>query len=378
MLAAATGGPVGPSRPRTGLAVSFLALVVLPILVAGIYIVTMATEQFDSTVGFSIRHEEAASPIDAFGGFSGIAATGPRDADVLYEFLTSQEVVEAVDARVDLRSLWSSNRASDPVFAFNPTGTVEDLARHWRRMVNVSHDTASGILTVRVRAFDPVDAQNIATTTLAVSGDLVDRLTSIAQSDILAEAEVALVEAEDRLRRAREARTVFRAETQVVDPGADISGQMGLLTRLQEGLADEIIRLDLLRMQTRPDDPRIDASEQRIAVIEERIAGERRKLGSGGAVLAAADYASVVAEFERLSIDVEFAQENLLAARAAHVEALAEARRRTRYLAAHIKPTLAERATAPDPVVILGLGAVILSLAWGAGVLVVAALRDRA
>ena len=370
--------PVSRAPRRAGPIASFVFMVILPLLAAGFYLATRAAPQFESSVGFSVRREEAPGPIDLFGGFSGLSASGSSDADILYEFLSSQELVAAVDHALDLRTIWSRPVIEDPVFSFHPGGTVEDLVRYWSRMVRISYDSGTGILTLRVRAFEASEAQAIAGAAFAESSALINTLSAIARDDTLMEARTVLGEAEARVRTARAALTEYRARTQIVDPGADVSGQMGLLTRLQEELANELIRLDLLRTQTRETDPRIAQAEQRIAVIEARIAEERGKLGAGSAAEAGADYATVVAEYERLKIDVEFAEESFLAARTAYDQALAEARRQTRYLAAHIRPTRAERATAPDPIEILGLGGLFLVLVWGVAALTLASLRERA
>ncbi|MEM9756534.1 MAG: capsule biosynthesis protein, partial [Pseudomonadota bacterium] len=88
-------------------------------------------------------------------------------------------------------------------------------------------------------------------------------------------------------------------------------------------------------------------------------------------------YADLVAEYERLSVDQQFAQEAYTAARAAYDLALAEAQRQTRYLAAHIRPTLAEAPLYPERMLILALVSGFLLLTWSILVLVAYALRDR-
>ena len=59
------------------------------------------------------------------------------------------------------------------------------------------------------------------------------------------------------------------------------------------------------------------------------------------------------------------------------IAAQADARRQTRYLAAHVRPTLAERAEYPQRGVILWFVALFLFLTWAILVLVAYALRDR-
>ena len=55
-----------------------------------------------------------------------------------------------------------------------------------------------------------------------------------------------------------------------------------------------------------------------------------------------------------------------------------EARRQSRYLAAHVQPTLAQKAEYPERGWIIGLVAVFSLLSWGIVSLVYYSLRDRA
>ncbi|MEM9341990.1 MAG: sugar transporter [Pseudomonadota bacterium] len=372
--------PTVSRAPRgRALALSFLALVLMPLGALALYLVHFAAPQYESTVGFSVRRAETFMPLEMFGGLTGLPGGTSSDADVLYAFLDSQELAESLEANVGLRAAYEVAWPDDPVFSLAPDTTIEDLLVHWRRMSTVSFDPKTGIIELKVWAFDPDTAQQIAAEVFAISSDLVNRLSEEAEEDTLGEAQVVLDLAAQRLADARTALTAFRAESQIVDPGADLGGRMGLLAHLEEELANELIRLDLLRTQTNANDPRIERSTERISVIEARIADERLKLGDGSGVPEEReDYAGVVATFERLTVEVEFAQEAYLAARAALDTAQAEARRQSRYLAAHVRPTRAGQATGPDPLILLGVGALALMLVWGVLALLVASLRERA
>ena len=111
-----------------------------------------------------------------------------------------------------------------------------------------------------------------------------------------------------------------------------------------------------------------------VAVIEARIADERRKLGRDGD---GEDYATRLAEYERLAVDREFAEQAYTAALAAYDQALAEARRKSRYLAAYIKPTLAQSSEFPRKEVLLGMVSFIVLSVWAIAVLVFYSVRDR-
>lgn len=362
-------------RLRHGLVLaSFVALVVAPLMVAAWYLYSVAVDQYASRVGFSVQREEAGSAIEFLGGITEISGSSSSDTDILYRFIQSREMVRSVDARLDLRAVWA--QPGDPAFGLAPGGTIEDLEAHWNRKVDVFYDTSSRLIEVRALAFRPEDATAIGRAIFDESTRMLNNLSAIAREDSTRYARAELDVALERLKRARQALTTFRMRTQIVDPEADIQGRMGLLNMLLAQQAAALIDLDMLSANTGATDPRYLQAQKRVDVIEARILAERARFGeqSGPADEA---YATQVAEFEALMVDLEFAQGSYLSARAAHDAALAEAQRNSRYLATYLSPTMAERAEYPQRwMILLLLGAALMAL-WSIGVLVYYALRDR-
>ena len=296
---------------------------------------------------------------------------------MLYEFIQSQHLVARIDEKLDLKAIYSKAWPEDPVFAFNPDGTIEDLLSYWSRVVKVSYDAATGLIELQVLAFSPEDAKSVSEAIVAESTATINALSAVAREDATRYARADLQLAEDNLTAARQALTRFRSDTQIVDPDADLQVQMGLLSALNQQLTDALITLDLLRDGAHSGDPRVSQAERRIEVIEERIADERKKFGVGGIAAGDADYATVVAEFERLASDREFAEQAHVAARTAYEGAVAEAQRQSRYLATYISPTLAQKAQYPSRILLFGLVTVFLFMAWAVMTLVYYSLRDR-
>ncbi|MDJ0638693.1 MAG: hypothetical protein QNJ20_07660 [Paracoccaceae bacterium] len=361
------------ARRHSWIALSFFLAVAAPIGGAGWYLYEVAADQYASTVGFSVRKEEVASPIELFGGIADVASTGSSDSDILYEFIQSQEMVEALDRRLGLADIYTP-ASEDPFFAYDTTGRIEDLMDYWQYMVQITYDSTTELIEVRALAFTPEDAQAIARAIFEECARLVEELSAIAQEDTIDFAKVELDRAVERLKQAREAVTRFRSRTQIVDPTADLQGQMGLLSTLEQQLAEALIAADLLRESTRTSDPRITQAELRIEVIEARIRDERRKLGREGD---GDDYATLLSEYERLAVDREFAEQAYTAALATYDQALAEARRKSRYLAAYIKPTLAQSSEYPRKEMLLGILTFFLISAWGIAILIYYSVRDR-
>ena len=373
--------PAAPARPRRRhrfLLLSFLLLVLAPLGGAAWYLWERAADQYASRLAFSVRTEEQGPAIELLGGITELSGSSSSDTDILFAYLGSQELVSRVQDRVDLRRIWSRVPvARDPVFAFDPAGTIEDLQDHWARKIAIVYDSGTGLIDLRVLAFDPGDAQHVAQTILDECVAMINGLSRAAQEDSIRYTRQELESAEARLKHARRALTLFRNRTQIVDPGIDTQNQMGLLVTLQQQLAEALIASDLLRDTTRQNDPRIAQARRRIEVIEARITSERRNLGLGEEGESGGAFASLVGEYEGLIVDREFAEAAYTTALAAHDAALAEVRRQSRYLAAHVKPTLAQKAEYPERVKLLAIIALFCFFGWAILCLVFYSLRDR-
>lgn len=350
-------------------------MVVLPAGISAYYLWVRASDQYISRVGFSVRTEEASSAIELLGGITNLSGSSSSDTDILYEFLQSQELVARIDSQLDLRAIWSRvDPAQDPVFAYHPPGSIEDLLEHWGRQVRIYYD--GGLIDLEVLAFTPQDARAIAQLIFEESTEMINQLSAIAREDAIGYARDELDRAEERLAAARVALAEWRNENQTVDPTADTAGQMGLVTNLQAQLAEALIELDILRdTTTRDDDPRVTQAERRISVIEDRIAAERAVLGTSGPGRVA--FADLVGQYERLQVDREFAEQAYTTALAAFDAARNDARRQSRYLAAHVRPTLAETSEYPKRATKLTTITIFAFLIWSVVVLVAYSLRDR-
>ncbi|WP_169712127.1 capsule biosynthesis protein [Paracoccus contaminans] len=364
-----------PRRRHWALMASFLLLVIIPTSVWAWYLWTRAADQYTSTVGFSVRKEEGAPSMDMFGGLFGSASSTASDTDILYDFIRSPDVVAKADTALGIRGMFSREWPRDFVFAFDPSGTIEDLTEYWRRQVKIYYDDKSGIITVRTAAFSPADAKAIADEIFRESEHVVNGLSDQARADATRQAEHELEKARGVLTEARQAMTAFRVKTRILDPTADIGAQMSIMTSLQSQLAEAQVQLDTLRQNARAQDQRVLQAQKRITSLQSQIEAQRQKFG--GESPEGANYAQLMADYERLRVDLEFAEGAHQTARAAYEASLAAAQRQTRYLAAHITPTEAQRSLEPDRPWLLGIGAALAFVLWSILTLVYYSVRDR-
>ena len=370
----------GLRRRHLGLMLSFVVCVLAPLMVIGFYMVAVAKDQYSSLAGFTVRQEEGGSASSLLGGLAGLTgAGGGSDGDILYKFILSQALIQAVEKNVGLREHYSSNWSTDPIFSLSPDAKIEDLEEYWSSVVRVSFDRSSGLTEMRVLAFTPDKAREIATEILRLSQNMINGLNEQAREDAMRYARVDLEEAVARLKASREALTTYRTTNQLVDPESDIQGRMGVMNNLQQQLAQGLIDFDLLIGTISEGDPRLRQAQRLIEVIRERIAAERDQLSSGGTQEGGTgdDYPELIAEYEGLVVDREFAEESYRAALAALDIARANASRQSRYLATFIQPTLAQTSEYPRRTAIFGMAALFLLLGWSVVALVYYSIRDR-
>jgi capsular polysaccharide transport system permease protein len=149
---------------------------------ASLYLFAIAEDQYASSLSFSVRSENIEDTLGILGGLSSLSGTSSSDTDVLYQFIQSQELVKRVDARIDLRAIYSKPDF-DPYYAFDKTGSIEDMVDYWRSMVKTFYDSGTGLIELRVHAFDPVDAQKIAQEIYNQSSAMINHLSAIGRDD---------------------------------------------------------------------------------------------------------------------------------------------------------------------------------------------------
>ena len=110
-------------------------------------------------------------------------------------------------------------------------------------------------------------------------------------------------------------------------------------------------------------------------MLGRQIEQERSKFS--GDTAEGESYAQLMQEYEKLAVDLEFAEGANTASRVAYEAALQNGQRQSRYLAAHIQPTAAQKSLTPDRPWLFGLGFGLLFILWSIGMLVYYSIRDR-
>lgn len=230
---------------------------------------------------------------------------------------------------------------------------------------------------MRARAFSPEAAQKVNEKILEFSGELVNEINNIAHEDAVRYALDDLQRTKARLSQARTALTEFRVLNEMVDPGVDVSTQTSLVATLEAQLTETLIEIEMLSANKRRSDTRLNQALQRQQVLQSRIDQERTKRAIGTGAAGKQGMARLFGEYERLIVEVEFTEQSYQIARAGFDAAISDARRNTRYLAAHILPTRAQQSLFPERGMIMSFIALATFLIWALTALIGFSFLDR-
>lgn len=378
----ATGiGPVAArpaARPRksAGPMRWYALLVLLPTLLVGTYYTFVASDIYESEARFLVRGRQAPSGGSTLASMiSGAAAMRPgsEEARAVSEFIDSHDAVSQLREKLDLTDIWRRPEADRVARLWWEDPDAERLLRYYRRRVSVDYNIETGISTLRVLAFRPGDAKEMAENLLRMSEALVNRFSERTIQDALRVAQEEVTLAEQRVIAAREALAGFREREQALDPTQSAVAALENISRLEAALAQARADLQERRSFMRADNPQIQLLQNRISALTTQIAAERARTTRGQEALT-----QQVSGFERLTLERDFAEQQLASARASLEQARSDALKQQVFLMRVVEPHLPQRALHPKGLFNTLTVLVSLSVLFGIGWLLIAGAREHA
>ena len=319
--------------------------VALPTLLAAVYDGFLASDRYVSESEFVVRsaNHNRVSGLDMLFQSFGLSRA-VDDANAVQGYLLSRDALVALAARRPLRA-WFGPAHADPLSRFpRPWGTASDehLYDYYRDRVSVIQNASKGITTLRVEAFDPVQAQAIAADLLDLAEGMVNAMNARAQGDAVRDASAEGEAARRRLLEAEKALTEFRTREALIDPTSNSLSALDTVTALSSDLARADAELGEARVNTSAS-PSLPALESRTSALADRVRLERARIAGDGAALAPR-----VAAYEALILDRQLAEKSLTDADAAVETARQEARRQRIYIERVVSPQRPDEATEPE------------------------------
>lgn len=337
-----------------------VAILGLPALAAMAYYGFIASDRYNSQAMFVVRNfnQSNATALNSIIQTTGVAR--PADeAQAVNAFLLSRDAMRMLEEQVNLRETLGHSDI-DLLWRFpglTPWRTDDEaLYQSYLDLLDVHYDTSTGITSLTVEAFRPDDAVKMAQVLLDGSEKLVNRLNERARTDMIRSAEEEARASKERSTQARQKLTDFRDREAVIDPTKVSQSVLETVGKLAYDLAQTQAQLAQLQRSS-PQSPQINALRNRISALDAQIARERTQFGGSAKALAPR-----IAEYERLILEREFADQVLASALHSLEIARLDAQRQELYLERIVQPTATDYPAAPKRMLMILL---ILGLAVG-------------
>ncbi|MBM0203775.1 capsule biosynthesis protein [Micromonospora sp. STR1s_5] len=320
-------------------------MVLLPTVAAALYLFLVASDQYISEARFVVRsaQKQGISGVGALLQSAGMMSGGGSDAYPVVDFLKSRDALQELEAKLPLRDML--NRKGADILARFPSfysqGSFEELYEHLASILTVAHDTTTGITTLKVRAFDAADSKRIVEALLESSEQLINRMNERSLQDAVALALKQVASVEERSVKALQAVTAYQIKAGIVDTTSTAKAYLELIGGLEKELSATRTQISQTRSIS-PNNPGIQALLDKEAALVKQVASERSKLlGSDGSLVGS------FAEFQRLTLEAEFAAKALQATNGLLESARMEALRKQLYLERVVEPNAADLSRYP-------------------------------
>ena len=374
--------PQRAPRKSRGTLISFLVVVALPVVLAGIYYFGIASSQYMAEFRFAVRNAQAsisggsADGSSILGAVTGNAGSNSLENYMVVEYLTSDPAVEDIQRRIDIRKLYSSEGV-DRFSRLDPDASLEGLVRYWKGMVRAAYDQVTGISTVQVRTFRAEDAQLIAQTLTAMSEELITRIAHRPQQDAVRFAEQDLQKAEDRLKRASVEMTQFRNTERMIEPTSNVVlSNTQLAATLRSNLSQlQMTFSSLVKQNLSPTSPARVSLEARIKATREQLAAIENEVSEPTGT--AKPISGIVGQYEQLDLERTFAQDVVKSALRNMETARSNALLQHMYVVPFVEPVLPNSPLYPNRLMSTLFAAMICLLIWAVGLLLFRSVREH-
>ena len=379
---AVDGAPAGESSGGSGrlFMFSFVFMVLFPAVIALLYYATIASHVYVAEAKILVRAAPKTSGSSTsvsgvagsfIGRLVGKSGTSDQDSRIIIDYLRSVAAIQDIGGTDQLARYYDSAKI-DYLSKMDPGEKIEKIRDYWLTKVSATVDTQSNVLTLKVRAYEPEDALDLAKRIVASSERLINDLSVRSRTDALERAKGEVERSMSGLANARLEMLKFQQANKLIDPvqsAKQITSLIATLTGKRIQVESDLAVADSSGVSGRPGDrylqTRVDVLSRQISDLENLLTGK----GDGSVSLQLKD-------FELLKLRLEFEEQIYTLARASFEEARRNVDKQQLYLMVVVPPTRPE--TALYPRVVSDTGMVFLGcfVFWAIGALLVASVKD--
>jgi capsular polysaccharide transport system permease protein len=376
-------------RQRPWIPLSIAACVLLPTMVAALFYLFVASDRFVSEARFAVRSNETQA-VDAVGMITGLPSSQiVSDSYIVADYIGSRDMVDELLRRLPIKSIYADG---DYFSRIGEGVTVEELVEYWREHVDVYYDSTKNTISLEVQAFSATEADRITREVVDVVRILVNDLSAQSRRDAVQFSAAEVARAELRVRGARDDVLKFRVAHNELDPTRSAEATLGMAAQLEGERVKLASELASLSGYLSDDAPSVQMLKSRIAALAGEVARIQGQISAGtdsngaptsiqagntGTDTDSDAMATVIGEYQELTLNQEFAEKAYTAAMASLERARAEASRTQSYLAIYGQPSIAEEAMYPRRWLNIWVVFALSGILWAIGMLGFMTVRDH-
>jgi capsular polysaccharide transport system permease protein len=324
------------------------------------------------------KQQSAASGLSAMlpGGLGGGGGHGQGDPFSVQSFILSRDALKQLNEQFHLDQKYGSkdvdllkrfaglawwNRSFEALYSY-----YIDWA------VSVTVDPVSSIVTVVVKAFKAEDAYRINEKLVEMSEALINQLNERSRQDLIRFATVDVEVEQKKAEDAIAAVAQYRNQKSVYDPSQQSPLHLNFMVQLEDSLISTKTQYDQISALS-PNNPQLPTLKLKINTLQEAINEQSAKLTGGGG----RSLSNKAADFDRLTFQQNFAQQQLASAQASLEQARNEARRKQIYLERLVQPSTPDFAMEPRRIRNVFATFVIGVIGWGILTILIAGVREH-
>ncbi len=344
-------------------------------MLAVIYWGVIASDRYVSEAHVIVQRTDLASgqALD-FGAILTGAGGGSRmDQLLLRDYLLSLEMLNKLDAKLDLRSHYSG-WGHDPLSRmWFKNVDQERFHQYFLNRVSVEFDDYAGVLVIKAQGYDPETAQAIANMLVEEGERTMNDIAHRLAKEQVTFVEKQVAESAAKLQQARSAVLAYQNQKGMVSPQNTAASRAATIDRLDIQRTELQARRNTLLGYLASKAPSVVEIDMQIDAVEKQMEKERARLAApGGKALNA-----TVEEFQRLEMEAMFAQDVYKTALVSLETSRVEAMRTLKKVSVLLQPTLPQYPMEPRRIYNITVFILITLLLAGVIHLLAAIIRDH-
>jgi capsular polysaccharide transport system permease protein len=319
----------------------------------------------------NVQSPAGSTVMDLSSVLGGNSAAG-KDMLLLRDYLLSADMLRALDAKLDLRTHYSSSYDVFSRMLYRKV-SAEWFLRHYQSRVEVTYDDYAGLLVITAQAYTPAMAQAIAQSMVQEGERFMNELGHRLAREQVTFAEREVADANKRMLGARQAVMAYQNQHGLVSPTSTVENIAATTARLDGELSSMLARRHALEAYLAPNAPDLQQVNMQIRALEKQLDADRARLAS----LNGKPLNRLAEEFDRLALEAGFQQDVYKTAIAALERSRLDATRLLKKLSVVQQPTLPEYSVEPARLYSVTLYALVILLCAGIVQLLLTIIREH-